>query len=238
MISPLRKPAPRSASPAHRRGSLDQVLINAAMDLFASYGYRGTSLARIARAAGVTKGALYWHFTDKEDFFLAVVNKVLGDWHAHVLKIPKTASAAVFRSEYLQIFEKNAEFNEKNPWVTRLLMIITLESHKIGPRVLRAMRRANLAQFEQLSRLIESGKAVGAFDQSLDVQWAASQMWTTTSGLAMLWYLHGPRFDLRRALRRQANEFLKDWSKPGIGAAPGKSARLEHTKPDRAKSIQ
>ena len=71
---------PKPASGPRRRGSLDQVLIDAAMDLFASYGYRGTSLSRIARAAGVTKGALYWHFSDKEEFFLAVVDKVLGEW--------------------------------------------------------------------------------------------------------------------------------------------------------------
>ena len=79
MISPARKNA-APTQPTRRRGSLDQVLIDAAMDLFASYGYRGTSLARIARAAGVTKGALYWHFADKEEFFIAVVAKVLGEW--------------------------------------------------------------------------------------------------------------------------------------------------------------
>src|SRR5271166_4257081 len=80
MISPARKnPAP-APQQVRRRGSLDQVLIDAAMDLFASYGYRGTSLSRIARAAGVTKGALYWHFSDKEEFFLAVVEKVLSEW--------------------------------------------------------------------------------------------------------------------------------------------------------------
>ena len=74
MITVARKPlATEPAAPSpRRRGSLDQVLIDAAMDLFASYGYRGTSLSRIARAAGVTKGALYWHFSDKEEFFLAV----------------------------------------------------------------------------------------------------------------------------------------------------------------------
>ena len=90
MISPVRKnavPAPRQP---RRRGSLDQVLIDAAMDLFASYGYRGTSLARIARAAGVTKGALYWHFADKEEFFIAVVAKVLGEWE---LAFEKSAHA-------------------------------------------------------------------------------------------------------------------------------------------------
>src|SRR6202522_1591281 len=80
MISPARKNAVPAPKPARRRGALDQVLIDAAMDLCASYGYRGTSLARIARAAGVTKGALYWHFADKEEFFIAVVAKVLGEW--------------------------------------------------------------------------------------------------------------------------------------------------------------
>src|SRR5579864_5496608 len=84
MITAARKPvatAPAAPVP-RRRGSLDQVLVDAAMDLFASYGYRGTSLSRIARAAGVTKGALYWHFSDKEEFFLAVVAKVLHEWGA------------------------------------------------------------------------------------------------------------------------------------------------------------
>jgi hypothetical protein len=28
----------------------------------------------------------------------------------------------------------------------------------------------------------------------------------------MLWYLHGPRFDLRSSLRRQAREFMRQWS--------------------------
>lgn len=181
------------------------------MDLFASYGYRGTSLARIARAAGVTKGALYWHFDDKEDFFLAVVQKVLRDWLANFDRIPAATSKAEFRDEWLQIFDRTGELNEKNPWVSRLLLIITLESHKIGPRVLRAMRRANIDQFDWLRRIIERGKALGAFTEALDLEWASSQMWTTTVGLALLWYLHGPRFDLRRALRRQANEFLKEW---------------------------
>src|ERR1700730_1874370 len=79
-LLPPRPPAQGSPRPPRARGTLDNVLIEAAMDLFAAYGYRGTSLAKIARAAGVTKGALYWHFTDKEDFFIAVAEKVLAEW--------------------------------------------------------------------------------------------------------------------------------------------------------------
>src|SRR5712692_11372416 len=111
MISPVRKNAARAAHPTRRRGSLDQVLINAAMDLFASYGYRGTSLARIARAAGVTKGALYWHFTDKEEFFIAVTNKVLGEWNETFQQLPRSQSREAYRKEFLKLFELMAELN-------------------------------------------------------------------------------------------------------------------------------
>jgi AcrR family transcriptional regulator len=199
-------PAPR------RRGTLDQVLISAAMDLFASYGYRGTSLARIARAAGVTKGALYWHFDDKEDFFLAVVEQVLRDWQAAYEKRPPAHNAAEYKDEFLEMFETSARLNEKNPWVSRLLLIITLESHKIGPRVLRAMRKGNERQFQHLRVVIERGKELGVFEPGLDVNWAATQIWSSTVGVQLLWYLHGPRFDLRRAVRRQARELLRQWS--------------------------
>jgi AcrR family transcriptional regulator len=214
MITPARKQLPRVATPPRRRGSLDQVLINAAMDLFASYGYRGTSLARIAQAAGVTKGALYWHFTDKEEFFLAVVAKVLGEWNQSFEVLPPTTNRTEFRAEFLRMFETMAELNERNPWVSRLLLIIALESHKIGPRVLRAMRKANLAGFANLQKMVERGKEFGAFRADLDAPWAASQIYASYLGLASLWYLHGPRFDLHRSLHRQAREFLSDWSAP------------------------
>src|SRR6202166_899492 len=212
MISPARKNAVAAPPQVRRRGSLDQVLIDAAMDLFASYGYRGTSLARIARAAGVTKGALYWHFADKEEFFIAVVAKVLGEWDQIFEKSAQASNAVEFRAEFGRLFDTIAELNEKNPWVSRLLLIIALESHKIGPRVLRSMRKANLDGISSFRRLVERGQALGVFDAHMEAGWAATQIFSSYLGLAMLWYLHGPRFDLRNSLRRQAREFLRLWS--------------------------
>jgi len=213
MITAVIKPVATEPAPPipRRRGQLDQVLIDAAMDLFASYGYRGTSLSRIARAAGVTKGALYWHFSDKEEFFLAVVDKVLGEWGQPYPSTP-IATRKEFARAFLWTFENRAVLNEKNPWVIRLLLIITLESHKISPRVLSAMRRANLGWLRSMRMLVERGKELGVFDPSLDAGWASTQMFASYLGLANLWYLHGPRFDLRRSLTRQAREFMRQWS--------------------------
>lgn len=47
-------------------------LVEAARRLFAADGYTATSLEDVVAAAGVTKGALYHHFSSKRDLFRAV----------------------------------------------------------------------------------------------------------------------------------------------------------------------
>lgn len=53
----------------------DQIL-DAAETLFFERGVAHTSLEQIARAAGVTRGAVYWHFRDKADLFAAMQKRV------------------------------------------------------------------------------------------------------------------------------------------------------------------
>jgi AcrR family transcriptional regulator len=50
-------------------------LLSAARELFVRNGYAATSLADVAAAAGVTKGALYHHFTGKSALFCAVYER-------------------------------------------------------------------------------------------------------------------------------------------------------------------
>lgn len=51
-------------------------LLAAAERLFLEQGVAHTSLEQIARAAGVTRGALYWHFANKADLFHAMLEQV------------------------------------------------------------------------------------------------------------------------------------------------------------------
>jgi len=51
------------------------LLLDAAEEVFAEKGFMAASLDDIASAAGYTKGAIYKHFTAKEDLFLAVSDR-------------------------------------------------------------------------------------------------------------------------------------------------------------------
>ena len=51
-------------------------IIAAARDVFLANGVTRTSLEQIATAAGVTRGAIYWHFADKAELFYAMRDAV------------------------------------------------------------------------------------------------------------------------------------------------------------------
>lgn len=50
-------------------------LLSAALRVFARRGYREASVDEIAAEAGYSKGALYWHFSGKQDLLLALVDE-------------------------------------------------------------------------------------------------------------------------------------------------------------------
>ena len=51
-------------------------ILDAAERVFSQRGVSHTSLEDIAKAAGVTRGAIYWHFRNKSELFSAMVNRV------------------------------------------------------------------------------------------------------------------------------------------------------------------
>lgn len=54
-----------------------QQIVDAAKTVFHHWGVNRSSLDRVAQATGLTRGAIYWHFKDKAELFLAVRENVL-----------------------------------------------------------------------------------------------------------------------------------------------------------------
>lgn len=61
---PLASPMPRN-----RKEETHERIVDAAMQLFARRGYEATSITQIAAKAGMSRGAVFWHFGDKAGLF-------------------------------------------------------------------------------------------------------------------------------------------------------------------------
>jgi len=59
-----------------------QGVLDAALKVFSRKGYSQSTLEAVAREAGVTRGAIYWHFKNKFEIFVAV----LGDLYEKAIE--------------------------------------------------------------------------------------------------------------------------------------------------------
>lgn len=65
----------RTENSAAANAKQEQIL-QGAMQVFLQGGYAGTSMDRVAAAAGVSKQTIYSHFQDKEGLFVALIERV------------------------------------------------------------------------------------------------------------------------------------------------------------------
>jgi len=69
-----------------RRANQGRIL-QAARKVFAQYGYHGATIGEIADEAGLSNGAVYYNFANKEDLFLAL----LDEWRTELIGDIETA---------------------------------------------------------------------------------------------------------------------------------------------------
>jgi AcrR family transcriptional regulator len=61
-----------------------EALLEAALEVFAERGFRDSSVDEIAERAGYSKGAVYWHFSSKDDLFFALLEERIDrPWNDH-----------------------------------------------------------------------------------------------------------------------------------------------------------
>src|SRR5437667_8376350 len=72
LAAPARKTRPEAASGAKR-----EVILRAAIDVFADRGYFNAQVADVARAAGVAAGTVYLYFRSKDDLLVSIFEKTM-----------------------------------------------------------------------------------------------------------------------------------------------------------------
>jgi AcrR family transcriptional regulator len=70
-------------------------LVEAAARLFDEHGYAGTSISDISALSGRTSGAIYFHFGNKEQLALAVVEAHFATWPAMIARVRAAYDSAL-----------------------------------------------------------------------------------------------------------------------------------------------
>jgi AcrR family transcriptional regulator len=126
-------------------------LIKGAEKVFARKGYAGATTEEIARAAGLTKGALYHHFKNKEDVFFAVVKGVNDSIAEKISRAldeeanPERAIEKAIHSAFKLIEDHKyltVEFWQKAHKIPRVRKFLAEEHKKLQNRIVRFLQKS------------------------------------------------------------------------------------------------
>ncbi|HHQ4631442.1 TPA: TetR family transcriptional regulator [Aeromonas hydrophila] len=196
-------------------------IMSTALDLFCSHGLAKTSLTDIARAAELTRGAIYWHFKNKEELFVSL-------WEELCQPLSHQLDACVSELEpdplgKLRTFLKGVIIKistepAHQQMFTIMFNLESLEGEAISLR--EHMRSQSSNFFRDLETTLGNAVLLGQLPQGLDLQRAATLLHCTLDGYIINW-LHFPeRIDLR-----QEADFLLDSLFALIALPTGPAAR-------------
>ncbi|GAA4092461.1 MULTISPECIES: ScbR family autoregulator-binding transcription factor [Actinomadura] len=174
-----------------RAAQTRRTILTAAAELFEARGYQGTRLQDVVAGRSVSKGALYFHFSSKEELAAAVIREQRD-------LLPKMA--ATLRPSHPQAIRLLIEMSQRivehlggNP-MTRASTRLACERDQIGPSA-PVLFDPWIASIE---RLFDEAKAQGDMMQEIDSRVVAEFIVSALSGMQRRVRAGETELDLRR----------------------------------------
>jgi TetR/AcrR family acrAB operon transcriptional repressor len=172
-------------------------LLDAAEALFEAQGVSRTSLEQIAAAAGVTRGAVYWHFRNKTDLFNAMMARAVLPLEAH-WRGPIDAADPLAHLQQVMFHVLRATATQ-----LPLQRVFTIATQKVEfTPELGGIRERHLhireAFVQQIEQMLELARAQGRLPRGLRIRAAAIGLHALIDGLVGNWMLDRKAFDLVR----------------------------------------
>ena len=168
-------------------------LLQSALDTFYRQGVAKTPLQAIARNAGVTRGALYWHFKNKEELFEELFRQTFENFSTTFSDGLKKADKQGLKQLLNSIFAhiKHDELHYKLFVITHLKCEYTEEN-----KAIMAVQKKYLALWEeQLREIVLRCTARNELPGDLHIDLAITYLRATICGLMEMW-LHEDDLDL------------------------------------------
>jgi TetR/AcrR family transcriptional regulator len=180
----------------------EEKILDAALEVFSTFGFRGATIDQIAALAGMTKPNLLYYFRRKTDIYLAVLNRTHEMWLQPLEALKADGDPATEITAYI---ERKLEMSRDHPKESRLFAMEVIQGAPILSDVLTG-RLKNLVDEKAavIRRWVAEGKLA-----PIDPYHLIFMIWATTQHYAdfetQIKAILGPRaertahFDLARA---------------------------------------
>jgi TetR/AcrR family transcriptional regulator len=79
----------------------EERILDAAQEVFATYGYQGATIDEVAERAGISKPNLHYYFKRKRDLYLAVLRRTLEIWLVPLRELDPAGDPSVEIGHYI-----------------------------------------------------------------------------------------------------------------------------------------
>lgn len=208
-----------------------QHILDAAVHEFSERGVSATSLTDIATAAGVTRGAIYWHFKNKVDLFNEVwelSESKIGDLELeYQAKFPENP-LRILREILIYILTATVDDSRRRA----LMEIVFHKCEFVGEMMpLQEARKVlYLAGYERIESVLRDCINHGQLPADLHTRRAAIIMHAYITGLMENWLFMPESFDLKAEAVMLIDSFLEMAQlSPTLRVKPEELAALPHS---------
>jgi len=109
----------------------EERILDAALEIFSSYGFRGATVDQIAAVAGMTKPNLLYYFRRKKDIYLAVLNRTHEMWLQPLEALDADGDPV---DEITRYIDRKLEMSRDSPTASRLFAMEIMQGAPVlGP---------------------------------------------------------------------------------------------------------
>ena len=180
-----------------------QHLLDAALEVFWRNGVTRSSLQEIAQEAGVTRGALYWHFKNKEDLFDAL-------FHCYFTPLTEPFDSdeakasdnlwAHLRQSILGIFRRMTQDEKHQKFCNVLYM--KCEASPANQAITELVEKYYEIGHGQIRSVMQLCHQRGLLPADTDLELSTLYLQSCAAGLIGIWNCNPGQFDILPAAER------------------------------------
>lgn len=186
-----------------------EYIIDQAYSLFLEKSYEAVSISDISKAIGFTKGALYHHFINKEELFMAVIDKYL-PFEQFFAPIND-----VTLQQYIEVSIKRAEeilqsiFDKKQGFIPLSYMALFIDAFRHYPKFAKEKDRLMQGELEKIKGVLTCAIENGEIRKDINVDYMAMNFFSLNTGLASNLVQNNSPKQAIEMLRNQFHELYK-----------------------------